>query len=109
MQEAERIGELHAVMIIPRLLEDLEHTLPVATYWLDENEPLPMLLPNTVREKQRQLIALLELEKAVVPKQIAETLPIQETLAQPLPQPEPRQLEESVERPTVEVLKPEEF
>ena len=109
MQEAERIGELHAVMIIPRLLEDLEHTLPVATYWLDENEPLPMLLPNTVREKQRQLIALPELEKAFVPKQIAETLPIQETLAQPLPQPEPRQLEESVERPTVEVLKPEEF
>jgi carbon dioxide concentrating mechanism protein CcmO len=66
MQEAERIGELHAVMIIPRLLEDLEHTLPVASYWLDEKEPLPMLLPNAVREKQRELIALPELEKAVM-------------------------------------------
>ncbi|BFM41159.1 carbon dioxide-concentrating mechanism protein [Synechocystis sp. LKSZ1] len=64
MQEAERIGELHAVMIIPRLLEDLEHTLPVARYWLDENEPLPMLLPNAVTDKQRELIALPELEKA---------------------------------------------
>ena len=66
MQEAERIGELHAVMIIPRLLEDLEPTLPVASYWLDEKEPLPLLLPNAVREKQRELIALPELEKAVM-------------------------------------------
>ncbi|MEB3310813.1 MAG: carbon dioxide-concentrating mechanism protein [Snowella sp.] len=74
MQEAERIGELHAVMIIPRLLEDLEHTLPVATYWLDEQEPLPILMPNAVREKQRQLVALPELEKAVMarPQQIME-------------------------------------
>jgi carbon dioxide concentrating mechanism protein CcmO len=67
MHEAERIGELHAVMIIPRLLEDLEHTLPVASYWLDTPEPLPMLLPNTVREKQRELVALPELEKTKIP------------------------------------------
>ena len=66
MQEAEKIGELHAVMIIPRLLEDLEHTLPVASYWLDQQDPLPMLLPNAVREKQRELVALPELEQAVV-------------------------------------------
>jgi carbon dioxide concentrating mechanism protein CcmO len=76
MQEAEKIGELHAVMIIPRLLEDLEHTLPVASYWLDEQDPLPMLLPNTVREKQRELVALPELEKAVValPKKLMESM-----------------------------------
>ncbi|MBR8830443.1 MAG: hypothetical protein N5P05_000086 [Chroococcopsis gigantea SAG 12.99] len=67
MQEAERIGELHAVMIIPRLLEDLEHTLPVASYWIDEAEPLPMLLPNKVREKQRELVGLPELEKTTMP------------------------------------------
>jgi carbon dioxide concentrating mechanism protein CcmO len=101
MQEAERIGELHAVMIIPRLLEDLEHTLPVATYWLDENEPLPMLLPNQVREKQRQLVALPELEKAVVPQRIAEPLPLEEKVQPPLA------LEEEVEKPVVEVLDPE--
>ena len=52
MHEAERIGELHAVMVIPRLLEDLEHTLPVASYWMDEPEPLPILLPNTVKERE---------------------------------------------------------
>jgi carbon dioxide concentrating mechanism protein CcmO len=62
--EAERIGELHAVMVIPRLLEDLEHTLPVASYWLDEAEPLPVLTKNKMREKQR--IALPELEKVPV-------------------------------------------
>jgi carbon dioxide concentrating mechanism protein CcmO len=76
MSEAERIGELHAVMIIPRLLEDLEHTLPVSSYWLTETqEPLPMLLPKMVQEKQRQLVALPELEKAVmaVPEAVPET------------------------------------
>ena len=58
MQEAERIGELHAVMVIPRLLEDLEHTLPVASYWMDEQEPLPVLLPNKVKEKEKEPILL---------------------------------------------------
>ena len=58
MQEAERIGELHAVMVIPRLLEDLEHTLPVASYWVDEQEPLPILLPQEVKEKEKQTLKL---------------------------------------------------
>ncbi|MBE9175406.1 carbon dioxide-concentrating mechanism protein [Synechocystis salina LEGE 06155] len=102
MQEAERIGELHAVMIIPRLLEDLEHTLPVATYWLDENEPLPMLLPNQVREKQRQLVALPELEKAVVPQRQTEPLPLQQEKIEA-----PLILEKEAEKPIVEVLDPE--
>lgn len=65
MQEAERIGELHAVMIIPRLLEDIEHTLPVASYWLEQPEALPMLMPNTVKEK-RELVALPELQKTKI-------------------------------------------
>jgi carbon dioxide concentrating mechanism protein CcmO len=67
MQEAERIGELHAVMIIPRLLEDLEHTLPVASYWVDEQEPLPVLLPNTVKEKEKEPILLPQTERQRVP------------------------------------------
>ena len=58
MYEAERIGELNAVMVIPRLLEDLEHTLPVASCWLDKPEPLPMLLPNKVKEKEKQPLQL---------------------------------------------------
>ncbi len=55
MQEAERVGELHAVMVIPRLLEDLEHTLPVANYWL-EKEPKeePLSLPQKQKETQAE-------------------------------------------------------
>ena len=62
MQEAERIGELHAVMVIPRLLEDLEHTLPVASYWVDEQEPLPVLLPKEVKQKEKELVELPQAE-----------------------------------------------
>ncbi len=64
MAEAEKIGELNAVMIIPRLLEDLEHTLPVASYWLDEEkQPLPALATEQRKQTKRRLVALPELEK----------------------------------------------
>lgn len=75
MQEAERIGEFHSLMVIPRLLEDLENVLPVASHWMDEVEPLPVLLPTTVKEKEKELIPLPEsVEKAplVIPKRIRE-------------------------------------
>ena len=65
MQEAERIGELHAVMIVPRLLEELEHTLPIASCWLEKPERLPILMPKTVKEEQ--LVELPEREKASLP------------------------------------------
>ncbi|HEY9657405.1 MAG TPA: BMC domain-containing protein, partial [Allocoleopsis sp.] len=42
MHEAERIGELHAVMIIPRPLEDLEATLPVASCWIEQAQPIAL-------------------------------------------------------------------
>jgi carbon dioxide concentrating mechanism protein CcmO len=35
MHEAERIGDLNAVMVIPRPLDDLEQTLPMASCWLE--------------------------------------------------------------------------
>ncbi|MGF1479563.1 MAG: carbon dioxide-concentrating mechanism protein [Cyanophyceae cyanobacterium] len=70
MSEAERIGELHAVMVIPRLLEDLEHTLPIASCWIEERQPLPILMPQKVRVKEKQLVQLPELEK--VPLSIEE-------------------------------------
>ncbi|MGK7943469.1 MAG: BMC domain-containing protein [Microcystaceae cyanobacterium] len=67
MQEAERIGELHAVMVIPRLLEDLEHTLPVASCWLDQPEVLPMLMPKTEKEKEKEVVALPASESPPLP------------------------------------------
>ncbi|RMF26516.1 MAG: BMC domain-containing protein [Cyanobacteria bacterium J083] len=74
MAEAERIGELHAVMIIPRLLEDLENILPVASYWVDQPEAMPVLLPSNVKQRQKELIPLPELEKTPlrIKKQITE-------------------------------------
>lgn len=61
MQEADRIGELHAVMVIPRALEDLDQTLPLASCWIEEVQPLR--IPLTVKEVQKELVALPELEK----------------------------------------------
>lgn len=66
MATAERIGELNSVMIIPRLLEDLEHTLPVASYWLNQQEkeqPLPVFTSKQRTLQRRKLVALPELEK----------------------------------------------
>lgn len=54
MHEADRIGELHAVMVIPRPLEDLEATLPVASCWLEK--PQLIELPIELKEKQRELV-----------------------------------------------------
>ena len=64
MHEAERIGELHAVMVVPRPLEDLERALPVASYWMEEQEePLPVLASEAKRQKVRQPLQLPEFEK----------------------------------------------
>ncbi|MGK7924945.1 MAG: BMC domain-containing protein [Spirulina sp.] len=78
MYEAERIGEFSAVMVIPRPLEDLEHTLPVAEYWLEKPDPLPLLMPKSDRQKQRETIALPELEK--VPLRLQKKEQIEEFL-----------------------------
>ncbi|MGJ3252892.1 MAG: carbon dioxide-concentrating mechanism protein CcmK [Elainellaceae cyanobacterium] len=60
MHEAERIGELHAVMVIPRPLEDLEQTLPVASCWIDK--PKPLSLPLDLKQPQKELVELPDLQ-----------------------------------------------
>ncbi|MFB2771762.1 carbon dioxide-concentrating mechanism protein CcmK [Pelatocladus sp. BLCC-F211] len=54
MYEAERIGELNAVMVIPRPLDELEQTLPVASCWLEERQPvrLPLNIKEPVMEAE---------------------------------------------------------
>lgn len=54
MYEAERIGELNAVMVIPRPLDELEQTLPVASCWLEERQPvrLPLNIKEPVAEAE---------------------------------------------------------
>ncbi|WP_017315563.1 BMC domain-containing protein [Mastigocladopsis repens] len=63
MNEAERIGELNAVMVIPRPLEELEHTLPVASCWIEERQPLK--LPVNIKEKvvETELLQLPDLTR----------------------------------------------
>ncbi len=64
MHEAERIGELHAVMIIPRPLEDLELTLPVASCWIDK--PRPLALPLDLKQPQKELAEASELQSVEI-------------------------------------------
>lgn len=74
MHEADRIGELHAVMVIPRPLEDLEATLPVASCWLEK--PQPIALPLDLKESQKELVIqevqveLPDLKRLPVPEEI---------------------------------------
>ncbi len=56
MYEAKRIGELNAVMVIPRPLNDLEQTLPIASCWLEQ--PKPLRLPIAVKEVEKELVEL---------------------------------------------------
>jgi carbon dioxide concentrating mechanism protein CcmO len=83
MQEAERIGELHSVMVIPRALEDLDQTLPLAKCWIEEMQPLQ--IPIQVKEVEREMVVLPELKQELKP------------LAAPIPQerqlPEARSIE----------------
>ncbi len=46
MHEADRIGEFHALMIVPRPLEDLEETLPIASCWVEQPVRLPLQLKD---------------------------------------------------------------
>ncbi len=61
MVEAERIGELHAVMLVPRPLDDLDQTLPLASCWIEEMQPLR--IPLSVKETEKDVVALPELKQ----------------------------------------------
>lgn len=87
MHEAERIGELHAVMVIPRPLDDLEHSLPMAEALETQK---PVRLPIKLEEKEKAAIALPEAAEAEVLQEMA--LPQAEPEAAPqqvVPQPPP--------------------
>jgi len=83
MHEAERIGELHAVMVIPRPLDDLEETLPVASCWIER--PTPLALPIDLKEPIKELAMQDTAEVIVETTQQAEL--------EPLVIPEQRELE----------------
>ncbi|MBW4682010.1 MAG: BMC domain-containing protein [Microcoleus vaginatus WJT46-NPBG5] len=76
MYEAERIGDFNSLMVIPRPLEDLEKTLPVASCWIEQHKPL--LMPINVKEKEKQaeteLVELPDLEKLPAPNETEKEL-----------------------------------
>jgi carbon dioxide concentrating mechanism protein CcmO len=66
MHEAERIGELHAVMVIPRPLDDLEHTLPIASHFLEQ----PLQIPIQLKEVEKELLHLPEQEQLSLSRRV---------------------------------------
>lgn len=71
MYEAERIGELNTVMVIPRPLDDLEQTLPLASCWIEQ--PQPLQLPVAIKEKETEA-QLLQLPDLAIPLTIQEEI-----------------------------------
>lgn len=101
MQEAERVGELHSVMVIPRALDDLDQTLPLAECWIEQLQPLE--IPITIREVEKPLVALPELEKAeplAIPAQVERALPQAQAIEFAQPEKEPEAIE--LTEPTTE-------
>jgi carbon dioxide concentrating mechanism protein CcmO len=69
MAEAERVGELHSVMMIPRPLDDLERAMPLAECWLQELQPIrmPINLDNVVVERELQPLEMPEVVPVEIP------------------------------------------
>lgn len=87
MHEAERIGELHAVMVIPRPLDDLEHSLPMAE---ELETQQPVRLPIKLEEKEKELVSLPEATEAEAVQEMSLPEPEAETIPQKVvPQPPP--------------------
>lgn len=71
MYEAERVGELHAIMVIPRPLEDLMRTLPKPEMGLELLQPLniPLRTPlkTSVQQPERELVEMPDLKQLPAP------------------------------------------
>lgn len=113
MVEAERIGELHAVMLVPRPLDDLDQTLPLASCWIEELQPLR--IPLSVKETEKDVVALPELKQERQELAISEGARPLSNLTQPEPELDVVPLQGSMENVTpdrsqaepIESLEPE--
>ena len=78
MVEADRVGELHAVMVIPRPMDDLERTLPIADCWIEQLQPIrmPLNVEVNVETDTRQPLQPLELQPLELPIAVPVELPI---------------------------------
>jgi carbon dioxide concentrating mechanism protein CcmO len=96
MAEAERVGELHSVMMIPRPLDDLERAMPLAECWLQELQPIrmPINLDNVAVERELQ------------PLEMPETVPIEIPAAAETQKPMEQVAEREYEAIPVEIPEP---
>lgn len=78
MHEAERIGELHAVMVIPRPLDDLVDSLPVMEMEQEQLQPLRMPLNLEVKQEAAQAEPVLIEAAAETAEPIALELTVEE-------------------------------
>lgn len=65
METSERIGEFHNLIVVPRPLDDLEQTLPLASYWIEQ--PIPIMMPVSIKQPEQVLIELPDL-RSLSPK-----------------------------------------
>jgi carbon dioxide concentrating mechanism protein CcmO len=72
MFEAERIGELNAVMVIPRPLDELEETLPVASCWIEERQTVN--IPINIKDKITDVEAVELPDLAKLPVRVKEEI-----------------------------------
>lgn len=75
MNEAERIGELNSVMVIPRPLDELERSLPKTKAVEIVEEKQPMRLPLKLEERQSEKEP--ERQKELIPARSPEFDPIE--------------------------------
>ncbi len=95
MAAADRIGELHAVMLVPRPLDELDQTLPLASCILDQLQPLR--IPIAI--KQKETIPVLAEANPVsqpinleqpLPELVIEPIEPAKSETTPIPKPRPR-------------------
>lgn len=87
MVEADRVGELHAVMVIPRPMDDLERTLPIADCWIEQLQPIrmPLNVEVSVETETRQPLELQPLELPIaVPVELPIAIPLERINLPPL-------------------------
>ncbi len=90
MAEVQNIrgGELIAVTVIPRPLEDLEKTLPLASCLIEE-KPQPLVLPIEIKETEKELVELAELKETE--KELVELVELPDLAKLPLQLKEPKE------------------
>ncbi|PSN18924.1 carbon dioxide concentrating mechanism/carboxysome shell protein [filamentous cyanobacterium CCP5] len=79
MAEAERIGELSAVMIVPRPLEDLEQSLPQQQ--LEQTPEQPIRIPLSLQDKEKEMVELPDTQEQE--KEMADQMPLPDLEAIP--------------------------